>query len=94
MMAKELKHHIQTYVIVSHVGCMVITPRLRFIGGGSWLVNRFELPSWLMIVFIVLGILTMVSSVATYLIKIMKMFDNGKKDQYSKLKHDKRDHDY
>lgn len=93
-MAKQFKNHIQTYTVVSQVGFMVITPLLLFIGGGSWLINRFELPSWLMIVFIVVGILTMVSSVATYLIKIMKMLDDGKKDEYGKLKHDKRDHDY
>ena len=93
-MAKEIKSYVKTYTVVSQVGFMVITPLLLFIGGGSWLINRFELPSWLMIVFIVVGILTMVSSVATYLIKIMKMLDDGKKDEYGKLKHDKRDHDY
>ena len=93
-MAKEIKSYVKTYTVVSQVGFMVITPLLLFIGGGSWLVNRFELPSWLMAVFIVLGILTMVSSVGAYLMKIIKMFDDGKKDEYSRLKHDRRDQDY
>lgn len=93
-MSKKLDNPVQTYAVVSQVAFMVITPLLLFIGGGSWLINRFALPSWLMIVFIVLGIGVMVSSVGTYLMKIAKMCDDGKKDEYSRLKHDKRDHDY
>lgn len=91
---KQLKNPFHTYAVVSQVAFMVITPLLLFIGGGSWLINRFELPSWLMIVFITVGIATMVSSVGAYLMKIAKMCGDGKKDEYSRLKHDRKDHDY
>lgn len=82
------------YAIVSQVGFMVVIPLVLFIWGGSWLVKRFSLPEWLMIVFALLGILTMVSSVGTYLHKVIKMYDNSKEHKESPLHHDLRDHDY
>lgn len=83
------------YAIVSQVGFMVIVPLLFFIWGGSWLIEKFSLPGWLMIIFVLLGVITMVSSVGTYLYKIIRMYD-GKDNakRVSKLHHDSKDHDY
>lgn len=83
------------YAVVSQVGFMVIIPLLLFIWGGSWLIERFSLPRWLMIVFVLLGIITMVSSVGTYLRRMIKMY-SGKEapKKVSKLHHDAKDHDY
>lgn len=83
------------YAVVSQVGFMVIVPLLLFIWGGSWLIERFSLPRWLMIVFVLLGIITMVSSVGTYLLKMIKMYGgNDTPKKTSKLHHDVKDHDY
>lgn len=86
---------LSAYAIVSQVGFMVIVPLVVFIWGGSWLVNRFELPDWLTIVFVLLGIITMISSVGTYLRKIIKMYDNREeREKTSPLHHDSKDHDW
>lgn len=83
------------YAVASQVGFLVIIPLLVFIWGGSWLVQRFELPDWLMIVFIFLGIFVMIGSVTNYLFRMIKMYGGDKKpEKNSKLKHDVRDHDY
>lgn len=74
---------------------MVIVPLVFFIWGGSWLIDKFSLPSWLMIVFSLLGIITMISSVGTYLRKIIKMYDNKEeREKTSPLRHDSKDHDW
>ncbi len=82
------------YAVVSQVGFMVIAPLLLFIWGGSWLIRQFSLPQWLMIIFVLLGIGTMISSVGTYLSKLMKKYGKDEDDPNSKLKHDVKDHDY
>lgn len=94
-MSGDKKHQnpFSVYAVVSQVGFMVIVPLLLFIWGGSWLISYFSLPSWLMIVFAVLGIITMVSSVGTYLSKMIKMYDN-REEKTNPLHHDLRDHDY
>lgn len=86
---------LSVYAVVSQVGFMVIVPLLFFIWGGAWLIDRFNWPSWLMIIFISLGIITMVSSVGTYLKKIIKMYDNKEEmKKTSPLHHDNKDHDW
>lgn len=83
------------YAVASQVGFLVIIPLLVFIWGGSWLVNRFSLPGWLMVLFVFLGIFVMISSVTTYLYRMIRMYGGDKKpEKNSKLKHDVRDHDY
>lgn len=83
------------YAVASQVGFLVIIPLLVFIWGGSWLVNRFSLPSWLMVVFVFLGIFVMIGSVTSYLYRMIRMYGGDKKpEKNSKLKHDVRDHDW
>lgn len=91
---KKHQNPFSAYAVVSQVGFMVIIPLLLFIWGGSWLVRRFSLPDWLMIVFALLGIITMVSSVGTYLRKVIKMYDDNKEKKADPLHHDLKDHDY
>lgn len=92
---KKTQNPFSVYAVVSQVGFMVIIPLLVFIWGGSWLIDRFALPNWLMIVFALLGIVTMISSVGTYLARMIRMYDNkGVRKKVSKLHHDVKDHDY
>lgn len=95
MQNKQKKNPFAAYAVASQVGFIVITPLLVFIWGGSWLVNRFSLPNWLMIVFIVLGVVTMLCSLITYLMKMIKMYGGDEKPKETdKLSHDKKDHDF
>lgn len=82
------------YAVVSQIGFMVIIPLLVFIWGGSWLIERFGLPQWLMAVFIALGIVTMISSVGSYLLKLTKKYGKSEVPKVLELHHDTRDHDY
>lgn len=90
---KKRQNPFSVYAVVSQVGFMVVVPLLLFFWGGSWLINRFSLPGWLMIVFAVTGIAVMISSVGTYLKKMIKMYDS-KEEKTHPLHHDLRDHDY
>ena len=82
------------YAVASQVGFMVILPLLIFIWGGSWLVERYSLPQWLTPVFIALGIITMLSSVGSYLLKITRKYGKSDVPKMSELHHDTKDHDY
>lgn len=95
MMGGKKGNPLSVYAVVSQVGFMVIVPLVFFIWGGSWLIDKFNLPGWLMIVFSLLGILTMICSVGTYLAKIIRMYDNKEeREKSSPLHHDSRDHDW
>ena len=71
---------LKVYAVVSQIGFLVITPLLIFIWGGSVLVNKFSLPSWVMILLVFAGIITMISGVGTYLKNLIKMY-GGKDDK-------------
>jgi F0F1-type ATP synthase assembly protein I len=89
----------KAYLIAGHIVWLIITPLLLFIGGGSWLINRFNWYSWLMIVFIILGLTAMVSGVASYLKQLLEMYygensENPEQKKVEQLKVDKSDYDY
>lgn len=85
---------LKVYAVVSQIGFLVITPLLIFIWGGSVLVNKFSLPSWVMILLVFAGIITMISGVGTYLKNLIKMY-GGKDDKKTyKYLSDRHDNDY
>ena len=81
----------KVYIVAGNIGWLVITPLLLFIGGGSWLVNRFNWGSWLMIVFVFLGLVVMVGGVWSYLRQLLNMYGDLQKPP---PKQDRRDYDY
>lgn len=85
---------VAAYAVVSHITFIVLTPLLVFIWGGSWLVEEFSLPEFLTGVFVITGIFIMICSLISYLYKLIKIFDTDKKDEYQKLKYDRRDYDF
>lgn len=82
------------YTVVSHISFIVVTPLLLFLWGGSALVRHFDWPGWVNVVFIFTGVLTMLMSLAGYLIKLVRLYGEDKPDPYRKLKNTHRDHDY
>ena len=85
---------ISVYVAVSQIGLLVVVPLVFFIWGGSWLIKTFSLPQWLMIVFILCGIIVMISTVWNYIARLLKVYAPEEKDENSALKHDRKDNDY
>jgi len=81
---------LKVYVVATHLGWLIISPLLLFIAGGSWLINRFDLDSWLMIVFVLLGLGVMVCGVWTYMKQLIITYYGDKPPP----KTDKRDYDY
>lgn len=92
-MGKKKESPFTTYIVASQLGFTILTPLLVFIVGGSWLVNKFQLPSWVLTVLIIIGILTMISGAVSYLYKLIKQF--GKDDESKiKLYSSRKDNDY
>ncbi|MCH5324481.1 MAG: AtpZ/AtpI family protein [Eubacterium sp.] len=85
-------HPLRVYAVVGQIGFLVIVPLLVFIWGGSALIDALGLPKQLMIVCVLLGLLTMVSGTANYLMKVVKMY--AKDDEEKLAVHRRRDNDY
>ena len=85
---------IKTYAIVSQLGFNIITPLLIFIWGGSVLVSTLSLPSWVMVLFVITGILVMICATVTYLVQLIKRYDKGDDKKAQKVVGGRRDNDY
>ncbi|MBR5091481.1 MAG: AtpZ/AtpI family protein [Ruminiclostridium sp.] len=95
-MAKNKKDNpIAVYAVAGQIGLIVIIPLLVFIIGGTWLVEYLEWPSWVNIIFVALGIISMTFGAMNYLKKLIAMYDSNESGTgASEIKHDMRDHDY
>lgn len=85
---------VKTYAIVSQLGFNIITPLLIFIWGGSVLVNKMGLPDWVMVLFVIIGIVVMISGTVTYLVQLIKRYDKGDDKKAQKVVSSRRDNDY
>lgn len=83
---------LRVYAVVGQIGFLVIVPLLVFIWGGSALINALGLPQQLIIVCVLLGILTMISGTANFLMKLVKMY--AKDDEKQIAAHHRCDNDY
>jgi hypothetical protein len=80
---------LKAYIVAGHLAWVIITPLVVFIGGGSWLVDRFGWDNRIKIVFVMIGLVVMILSTASYFIQIIKMYDCEKPPPK-----DKNDYDY
>ncbi len=85
---------LQAYAVVSQISFIILTPLLLFAWGGSWLVDKFEMPSFMKLIFVLLGVFTMIASLVNYLLKLIRLYGKTKADKYQKYRYDKRDHDF
>ena len=85
---------VKTYAIVSQLGFNIITPLLIFIWGGSVLVSKMGLPDWVMVLFVIIGIVVMISGTVTYLMQLIKRYDKGDDKKAQKVVSSRRDNDY
>jgi surface polysaccharide O-acyltransferase-like enzyme len=80
------------YVIFTHIAFTVAVPLIFFIGGGVWLAERMGWADWTKLVFILIGIASMLVSLITYIVKLVKMY--GESDEKQAVKPNKKDSDY
>ena len=85
---------LRVYVVVGHISWLVLSPLLLFIGGGSWLVNKFNWSQWWMLLFVFLGLFMMVSGVWAFMKQFLNTYDDLKDTNPPPQKKDKRDYDY
>ena len=87
---------VRAYVVAGHIVWVIATPLIVFIGGGSWLINRFDWDYRLIIVFVLLGFVFMAAGVWSYGLQLLNMYgglDDLKNKKKSEPK-DKKDYDY
>jgi hypothetical protein len=83
---------LKVYIIVGHLAWLCVTPLVVFIGGGSWLTDHMGWDYRLKIVFVLLGLAVMITSVAKYLGNLIKMYDVPPENPVTEV--DKEDYDY
>ncbi len=95
MAKRKNDNPIAIYAVASHIGFIVIGPLLVFVIGGTALVEWLEWPDWVNILFVAMGILTMLAGSFSYLQKLIKLFDKAESGTgTTEVSHDRRDHDY
>lgn len=84
------------YAKVSQLAFVIAAPLLLFLLGGSYVVKRFELPDWVMLIFIGLAILFMLSGAINYIMQIVRYYEHRDKDKKVPMAFtsSRRDNDY
>ena len=82
------------YAVASQLAFVILAPLLLFIVGGHYVVERYDLPDWVMVVCILLGILFMISGALTHIMKMIRMYCKEDKSKYRSYHSDPRDTDY
>lgn len=88
------KSPFQAYAVASQLAFVILAPLLLFIVGGHYLVERYDLPDWVMVVCILLGILFMISGALTHIMKMIRMCGKEDKSKYRSYHSDPKDNDY
>ena len=88
------KSSFQAYAVASQLAFVILAPLLLFIVGGHYLVERYDLPDWVMVVCILLGILFMISGALTHIMKMIRMYGKEDKSKYRSYHSDPKDNDY
>ncbi len=91
---KKKENPFSVYARVSQLAFVIITPLLLFLGGGSWAVNRFGLPDWVMGICVALAIIFMIGGAVSYLYQLIKMYEKSDKPTPKAFTSSRRDNDY
>lgn len=95
MAGNKKENPIAVYAVVSQVAFIVLGPLLIFVIGGSALVDWLGWAQWVKLLFMGVGIMTMLSGSVSYLKKLIKLFDKNESGTgTSEVSHSHRDHDY
>lgn len=89
------EHPLSVYARVSQFAFVIIAPLLLFLWGGSALVKHFELPQWVMGIFVALAIIFMIGGAVNYLYMLIKMYEKPDgKPAPKAFTSSRRDNDY
>lgn len=91
---KKNENPLSVYATVSQLAFVIISPLLLFLWGGSALVKRFELPDWVMGIFVALGIIFMICGAGNYIMKLIKMYEKPKERPPKAFTSSRGDNDY
>lgn len=84
------------YAQVSHLLFIIATPLLLFLVGGSYLVKRYNLPDWVMLICVILAILFMISGIVNFVFRLVAFL--GRRDRNKQIPKaftsSRRDNDY
>lgn len=91
---KKKDNPLAIYANVSQLAFVIIAPLLLFLWGGGALVKKLNLPEWVMIIFIFLGILFMICGAGNYIAKLIKMYEKPKEKAPKAFTSARSDNDY
>ena len=93
---KKNENPFSIYAKVSQLAFVIISPLLVFLWGGSALVKHFDLPQWVMGVFVALAIVFMLGGAVSYLAQLIRFYENRDKDKRTPMAFTSspRDNDY
>lgn len=91
---KKNENPLSVYATVSQLAFVIIAPLLLFLWGGSALVNKFDLPDWVMIIFVFLALIFMISGALNYILKLIKMYEKPDERPPKAFTSSLRDNDY
>ena len=80
------------YAVASQLAFVILAPLL--IVGGHYVCEYYDLPDWVMVVCILLGILFMVSGAISHIMKLIRIYGRDDKTKYRHYNSDPRDNDY
>lgn len=82
------------YAKVSQLAFVILAPLLLFIWGGSVLVSHFDLPDWVMGIFIALAIIFMLGGAVNYLTTLIRYYEKREKPAPKAFTSHRSDNDY
>ncbi len=81
MLMNKNENPFSIYAKVSQLAFVIVTPLLVFLLGGSYVVKRFDLPDWVMLICVGLAIVFMLSGAVNFIFKIMAYYERRDKDK-------------
>lgn len=86
---------LSVYATVSQLAFSIVVPLLVFLVGGNYAIKHWGWDSGLMPLFVVLGIVFMISGAVNYIGQLIRMYaKDDDKSKYYRAYSDSRDNDY
>ena len=91
---KKKESPLSTYTKVSQLAFVILAPLLVFLWGGSFVVNKFGLPDWVMGICVALAIIFMIGGAVSYIYQLIKYYEKQDKPAPKAFTASRRDNDY
>lgn len=93
-MMKKDENPFSVYAKVSQLAFVIIAPLLLFLWGGSAAVKYFNLPDWVMGIFVALAIIFMLGGAVNYLAQLIRYYEKREKPAPKAFTSHRSDNDY